>query len=380
MKIAFFTDSYKPQVNGVVTSIDLFTNELRRRGHDVSIFAPNVPDFRDKDRFVYRFSSVPFHSYREYRIGVPVQLIKKNKIKENMPDIIHIHSPFSVGALGIGLAKHYDIPVVGTFHTMFPDYTHYFVSNKLSKNKRIGKLAKKASWKMLAWLYNKCDCVVAPSERIRNVIKSRGIKSETYVVPTGIKIRKRKKNKNTLRKKHGFGKEKILLHVGRVTKEKNIEFLLKSLSSTLSGDTKLVIASDGPHADEVKRYAEEQGIADHVVFTGYLSEKSLQDFYAMADAFVFASRTETQGLVLLEAAIHGLPAAVLDAPVTGDFVRENGTGIAAKKDFSKAVDEILNNRNLRRRVQRKSKNMEKKYDIRHCASDLLDIYSRIQSQ
>lgn len=378
MNIAIFTDSYKPQVNGVVTSIDLFKKEFERNGHRVVIFAPKV-DGAKEEKEVFRFKSVTFTGYREYKIGVPYKILADPRVKKIKFDIVHIQSPFSMGAAGLGFAKYYKIPAIATFHTMYPDYMHYFIKSKhLQKLKIIKKIYGALSWSYMSWFHNRCKAVVAPSNTIKNELKKHGIRRVT-VIPTGIEIQK-KLSRQTVRKKHKIGNEKIILHVGRITKEKNIKFIIDSLKEMLSENTRMIITSDGPYKEELEDYVNKLGIGKKITFTGYISKEELRELYTASDVFVMASKTETQGIVLSEAAVNGLPVVVLNAPVISDFVRETKCGlVATENSFSKSVHSVLYG-DERKYIMKKCKNIEKKYSIKKCADDMLKLYSEVRVQ
>ncbi|MBI4895264.1 MAG: glycosyltransferase [Candidatus Aenigmarchaeota archaeon] len=376
MKIAIFTDSYKPQINGLVRSLELFNKELRKKGHKIYIIAPKVPDYKDKEKGIFRTSSVELESYKEYRIAFPFRTVIDFPIKA---DVIHVQSPFSMGLAGLAVAKSKKIPTIGTFHTMFSEYLHYFFSKRLLKSKRFKKMLKKGLWKYLIWFYNRCDVVIAPTEEIKKMLIKRGLKSEIVVIPTGVVLSKTTKSKEIIREKYGFSiNDKILLHVGRITKEKNIEFIINSLKSLLKDNKhKLIITSDGPYKNQLIKMAEKTGIKN-ILFTGYIDEGKLNDYYRLSDLFVMASKTETQGLVLLEAVNNQLPVVVLDAPVISGFVKENKIGLVAKKtDFLSKVKEMEDKSKV---FMKNFKSVSEKYDIRKCANDLENIYKELQSQ
>jgi len=381
MKIAFFTDSYEPQINGMVTSIKLYSKYLRKKDHEIIIFAPAVSGYKDKESFVQRFRSVELPSYREYRIAIPYKTLLKPKLINLECDVVNIHSPFSLGVLGLGIAKKNKIPIVGTFHTLFPEYIHYLYGSDLVKYKRISSFLKKSSWKYLAWFYNRCDAVISPSEEIAEAMRKNGIRKEIVVIPTGIEIQNRKNSKNSLRKKHGFASKNIILHVGRVTKEKNIEFIINSLKSMLNNQTILIITSDGPYKNYLKNLCKKHGIQENVIFTGYLSKETLADYYKMADVFVMASKTETQGIVLFEAMMYGVPVVVLDSPITGSFVKRHRIGIvASKNNFCASVKTMVKANKKRKEYILAGKKSIKKYDIRKSTKDLIELYERLSSK
>jgi len=376
MRIAMFTDSYRPQINGMVTSIDLFTRSLRSMGHEVHIFTPAVPETKYSDRFVHAFKSVEFPSYKEYRIGFP---LAKSFDSGKGFDVVHVHSVFSMGVAGIVYAKYKGIPSVGTFHTMFSDYLHYFIKfDRLLKNRKFKRFAEKMTWKYLSWFYNRCDVVVSPSKEMVPVLKKHGIKKIVFI-PTGIDTSSNSRFVD-VRKKYGLSRCSIILHVGRVTKEKNIDFILKALEKPLkkSDGIKFVIASDGPHRAALESRVKKLGLQDKVIFTGYVSEEELDSLYKESDVFVMASRSETQGLVLLEAVKRTLPVVVADAPIISDFVAENSVGIVSR-NFSSDVMKMVADRRARERFRNNCRRTLKKYDINRCTRQLLGVYSSLSS-
>lgn len=359
MKIAFFTDTYEPQVNGVVISINRFVKELRRRGHIVYIFSPSSPGYKP-DKFVRTFKSIAFRNYPEYRIGIPLidKFFKKKRF-----DIVHVHTPATVGLAGVLMAKYHELPLVGTYHTLIPEYAHY-----LTETKEIKRITKKALWKYSSLFYNNCSCVIAPSEEIRNELKRHDIRKEIAVIPTGIEIKIRRPIRH---------RGKIILHVGRITKEKNIHFILKALKNVLKEDAKLVITSDGPSKDELVKLSKKLGIERNVIFTGYVSQKNLEELYSKSDLFVMASKSETQGIVLIEAMAFSLPVVVLKSPVIGNFVGRNNIGfVTNEKNFAKEVKKMLFNDKIRKRFIKNCRAV-KEYNIRNCTDKLIDVYSEL---
>lgn len=376
MRIAMFTDTYTPQINGVVTSIRAFRAELERQGHEVHIWAPAVAN-ASKEKNVHRIRAFTFRPYPEYKISVPSPILL-SEFKRIRADIVHVHSPVSVGASGLGIARYFGLPVVGTFHTMLPDYMHYLVKGRLQK--LLMKPAQSFAWNWCRWFYNRCDAVIAPSNATAALLKTKGIEKPISVIPTGIS----KPSAISARSAAVFRKKwklsgKVILHVGRVTREKNIEAIVDRLDEL--PDVTLAIASDGPHRAELQRYVRRSGLTDRVRFLGYLSKQELATAYKAADLFVCASQTETQGIVLLEAAATGLPVVALDAPVVSDFVRENNSGkIAVEADFAHAISDALGDAKLRKRVRGRAKAIAKRYDITKCTKDLIGLYKKCMAE
>jgi 1,2-diacylglycerol 3-alpha-glucosyltransferase len=367
MKIAMFTDTYHPQFNGVVTSIDFFVNELRKK-HEVHIFCPETPGFENKEKFVHTLKSIEFKRYPGYRIGLPTSLINFDFYDF---DIIHLQTPATIGIVGLIIGKKNKIPIVGTFHTLIPEYSDYITKAKIAK-----RITKKALWKFIKYFYNSCDAVIAPSYAIKKELEKHGVRKNIYVIPTGIslnKIAKKviKKSKIELRKKYSIPKnEKIIIHVGRISKEKNIELILRAVAKV--DGVKLIITSDGPYKHHLKKIVNELKIQKKVLFTGFLPLEKLYEYYRLSDAFVMASKTETQGLVLLEAAMFKLPILTLDAPAVRGFVRENNLGIVCKeKEFPEAIKKVLKIKTI------DNKKILEKYSPKKLTKDLIKVYNSV---
>jgi 1,2-diacylglycerol 3-alpha-glucosyltransferase len=335
MKIAFFTDTYEPQINGVVKSIKSFENILRKKGHEVFVFCPKGSARYDKHVFPIESFSLP--TYPEYRVGLP-SFDVVDKLKEIKPDVIHVHSPAPVGAIGLGLGKIFKIPVVMTYHTLLTEYFDYVGIEKT--NKRVAE-------RFTKWFFRKASLIVTPSESTKSLLKSYGIKTDIIVIPNPLevsRIRKGKKRKNS---------KPIVLHVGRLCKEKRIDVVLRSFKKVLQEkEANLIITSDGPYREQLEDIAKNLGIEKNVKFTGYLSGRSLANLYSKADIFVSASDTETQGIVLLEAFASGCPVIVRNAMGFKDYVvdKKNGLLFNDENDLTKKILLLLNNKALRNRL------------------------------
>ena len=377
MKIAMFTDTYEPQVNGVVKSIKDFSNQLRKSGHEVYIFSPESPQFSALSRFVRSMKSIPFIKYPGYRIAIPYSIFIGPIFRKIKFDVVHVHTPFSLGVAGMVLAKYHKIPLVGTFHTLMPEYVHYYIE-RLKRLGYVRHLTGKAMWKYCSWFYNRCDYVIAPTPEIKRLLAKKGFRKDIHIVPTGVKIRKMNNSKTSLKKKYGLNSHRVILHIGRITKEKNIIVILDALKELMKKDKKIkfVIASDGPYRSDLEDYTEKSGLSENVVFTGYISPRRLYELYQLSDVFVMASKTETQGLVLLEAAMNSVPIVVMNYPVISNFVRKNKVGlIANENNFSNTVYKALNNKSLRKKFNKNGERMLCNYDIKACSKKLLDVYS-----
>jgi len=285
MRIAFFTDTYDPQINGVVKSIKLIAEELKKSGNEVFIFCPADKRLK-KEKNVFPIYSIPFHNYPEYRIGLPSFEVVNDVIKIK-PDIIHIHSPATIGYLGLSIAKIFDIPFVVTYHTLLSEYYSY-ISKKPKYKDVINYYTR--------WFFNKSPIVCVPSTPIKKILRKIGVRSKIIILPNPVDLKvfkHRRRNSN---------KVPVILHVGRLSREKRIDFLLECFKEFLKKrEARLIITSDGPERKHLELLVQKLEISKNVKFTGYLSNKALSKLYSSADVFVSASDTETQGIVLLEA-------------------------------------------------------------------------------
>jgi len=328
MKIAYFTDTYEPQINGVVTSIKLFVENLRKNGHEVYIFCPSCSK---RDKFTYVFHSKKFKSYPEYRVGMPnIKLLKE--IKKINPDVIHVHSPFTLGVAGLAIGRILNIPVIATYHTMLKEYKEYAGSTHFFKRGAIENYTK--------WFFNRASIISSPSRETKKMLKECGIKKriEIFPTPSNLDIRNVK------------NKKPFILHVGRLCREKRIEIILKAFEKIYSKvNVKLIITSDGPDKKRLMNLCKELKIDKKVVFTGYLTKKELLKLYSTASLFVSASDTETQGLVVLEAMASGCLVIARNAQGFKDVVKngKNGLLFNTEDELAEKMLFVLKNRKNR---------------------------------
>ncbi|MCX6745085.1 MAG: glycosyltransferase, partial [Candidatus Parcubacteria bacterium] len=299
LKIGFFTDTYLPQVNGVVTSIELFRQELERQGHEVYIFCPRVAGEKDGER-VIRFKSFRFLFQPEYHISVPFSRHMLRDFWSKDLDIVHAHTPFSIGLMGYYYAYIKKVPFIHTYHTLYPEYIKsYILKGRFITPKMVAKLS--------AVFSNRCDLTIAPSAKIKKLLKGYGVTKPIKVLATGVKIKEyavKVKNNNFRRQYSLKSSDKLLIFVGRLGKEKNIDFLIAALPLIQNKikNAKLVIIGDGPHRYNLQKQAQRLKIAKSVIFTGYYKKPEVIKAYQASDLFAFASLTDTQGMVVVEAA------------------------------------------------------------------------------
>ncbi len=345
MKIGIFTDSYKPYTSGVVTSINTFKHELEKLGHQVYIFAPNYPNYVETDDQVYRYYSVPAPTNPDFALAIPVFPGMKYLLRKLDLDLIHVHSPFTMGRVGLHYARLFKLPIVFTYHTLYDQYVHYLPVGQ--------ELAREMTIKFSNNFCRQVDHLIVPSSEVSNILSSYDIPTPISVIPTGVAVQlfnNARVEGNVLRERYAIPAEnKILLNVGRLTKEKNLEFLLKCFAQVhqQKPQTTLVITAQGPQEAALKQLVLDLGLSleRDVIFTGAVPFATLIHVYFSADLFVFSSITETQGLVLVEAMAAGLPVVAIKAFGVLDMVDHGINGLLTECDegeFTAAILKMLN--------------------------------------
>jgi len=340
MNILFISDVFFPRVNGVSTSINTFATELRALGHQVTLIAPSYTDEDKQEEWIVRVPSHKIYFDPEDR------LMNFGKLKALLPwirdkhfDVIHIHTPFTAHYVGIHFGKKLDIPVVETYHTFFEDYLHHylpFIPQFISR-----KLARTISRRQC----NAVDGIVSPSKPMLDVLKQYGIKTPAEVVATGLDDSSfASVDGGHFRMSHDIPlTQPMLSFVGRVAHEKNIGFLLEMHVELIKKhpDALLVITGEGPAEESIKHSIEKLGISNKVRMIGYLDRShELIACYKAADIFVFASKSETQGLVLLEAMAQGTAVVAIAELGTKSILIEGEGVLIAKDDINDFADKV----------------------------------------
>ena len=340
MNILFISDVFFPRVNGVSTSINTFATELRALGHQVTLIAPSYTDEDKQEEWIVRVPSHKIYFDPEDR------LMNFGKLKALLPwirdkhfDVIHIHTPFTAHYVGIHFGKKLDIPVVETYHTFFEDYLHHylpFIPQFISR-----KLARTISRRQC----NAVDGIVSPSKPMLDVLKQYGIKTPAEVVATGLDDSSfANVDGEHFRMSHDIPlAQPMLLFVGRVAHEKNIGFLLEMHVELIKKhpDALLVITGEGPAEESIKHSIDKLGISNKVRMIGYLDRShELIACYKAADIFVFASKSETQGLVLLEAMAQGTAVVAIAELGTKSILIEGEGVLIAKDDINDFADKV----------------------------------------
>ena len=369
MKIAFFADSYKPYLSGVTNSAEILVNELRRLGHQVYVFAPHYPGHTDTDPDLFRFPSFA-SGYPKFRLAVPLV----RRIPEI--DLAHSHSPFQAGLLARFIARRRKIPLVYTFHTLFTKYVHYarFVPKPLAK---MG---------IVSYLQAFCrgtDQIIAPSELAKRVLRSWKIRQPIEVVPSGVEFSLLAPSLPEMRKKlrakyHIPADAKVLIYAGRITKEKNIPFLINAFKKLQAHNIYLLLVGGGPLQKELHAHH-----SKYIVLTGEVCYPEILHYYPMGDIFIFSSLTETQGMVLAEAKANGLPIVALFAGGLAGTVRSGIDGYLVPRNqqvFIEHVKRLLDDGALREKMSQAAReDAEERFSSVAVAKRIETVYNSLIS-
>ncbi len=306
MKILITTDWYKPVVNGVVTSVLNLTEQLERHGHEVKVLtlSRNCHSYKEGN-VIYAGSVGMGKIYPQARVKIPVVAGEyMEELLKWRPDLIHSQCEFSTFFLAKRIAGELNIPIIHTYHTMYEDYTHYFSPQKTWGRSLVQLMTRKLS--------DLVDAMIAPSGKIAGILKDYRVSCPVSVIPSGIDTEKYRKriddgSRKALQKQYGIKEnETVLVYIGRMAKEKNIEELLWYQKS-VQKYAKLILVGDGPYRQTLEEKANEYGVTDSVIFTGMVSPDEVARYYQIGELFVSASTSETQGMTYDEALAGGVP-------------------------------------------------------------------------
>jgi glycosyltransferase involved in cell wall biosynthesis len=338
MRIAIFTESYEPIVNGVSVCVSTLRDGLIKRGHEVFIFAPAYKGYTDKVDGVTRTPAAHTFFMPDYPFPLPLAPAAKRVFSELKPDLVHTQSPFMLSVLGARWARQYNVPLVATNHTLYTEYAHYAPIRPKSLTKRF-------LIDLIRWYYSGPDAVVVPSGPVAKMLRSYGIKNRMEVIKTGVDPIPplTPEDREAARELRGVGPgDFLLLYVGRIAREKNLRMLLTAFKTVLTAhpQSKLVLVGGGPALAETKEYADGLQLGDKVEFMGMLPRNDIEPVYGAADAFAFPSTTETQGIAICEALSAGLPVVAVDAGGIPENLENGCDGFLTADDPAEFADRI----------------------------------------
>ncbi len=383
MRIGIFTDTYPPYINGVSTSIAMLEKGLIEQGHQVFIVTVN-PDnlaykYEDEERII-RIPGIPIGIY-DYRLTGIYPLRAINKIKKWNLDVIHSHTEFGVGTFARIIAKQFDIPLVHTYHTMYEDYVYYITKGYFDRSSK----------KIVEYLTKfYCDKtakeLIVPSKKTYDLFKKKYmIEKDVHIVPTGIDTRRfekenfKKEEIDKLKKEIGLNKNDfVILYVGRLAKEKNIELLIKGHVeiSKKHKNSKLVIIGSGPDYDHYVKLVYDLKLEKNVIFTGAIPWENIPEYYQIADVFVTASNTETQGLTLIEAMSASIPVVCLDDESFEDILINNVNGLLFnnEKGYISDIIYLIENEDARLKMSNQACITSQMHSLKYFVDSILKVY------
>ena len=383
MRIGIFTDTYTPFINGVTTSVLMLKKSLERRGHIVYIVTVNAENMKyqmEENGRVVRIPGIPIGIY-DYRLtGIyPIKAIRMIR-KWNL-DVIHSQTEFGIGTFARIISKQLNIPLVHTYHTMYEDYVHYITHGYFNRSSK-----KIVEYLTLFYCDRTISELVVPTKKAYELFKQKyKVDRNVYIVPTGIEVEKfykekhKKLNITQQRKELGFSKDDfIILFVGRVASEKNIELLLSSMKSltSISKQIKLLIVGDGPDFDKYKTFIHKNGLDEYVVLAGKVPWNSISTYYLISNCFATASHTETQGLTVIEAMAASLPVVCIDDESFTDTVIDglNGLIFNNKKDYKKCIIRLFKDKELHQKLSSQARISAETHSSKYFSEQILDVY------
>lgn len=384
MRIGLFTDTYPPYINGVSTSVLMLKKGLEKLGHKVYIVTVNSEGFSYKEEEdVLRIPGVPI-GILDYRLSglYPIKAI--NIIKKWKLDVIHSHTEFGIGSFARLISKQYNIPLVHTYHTMYEEYVYYITKGYFNS----------ASKKMVEYLtLFLCDKLVeeliVPTKKTYDLFKEKyKVKRDVHIIPTGIDVSRfyienvKQNEVDDLKKDLGITpKDFIILYVGRIAKEKSIDFLIKNLKDITKkiSKVKMIIVGDGPDVKDLVEMSDKLGLNNYIKFTGKVPWEEVPKYYQLADVFVTASKTETQGLTVIEAMAASKPVVAIKDESFEIVLNDNQDGMffTSDEEYKKDIYKLYNDKHFAEMISTQARITANNYSEEVYARRVLEVYKKV---
>jgi glycosyltransferase involved in cell wall biosynthesis len=379
MNIAHFTNTYKPNVNGVVRSVSTFREALTQMGHLVFIFAQEAPmDYEEPEQFIFRYPGFNIPKFN-YSFTLPISPFIDELLPSLKLDVIHSNHPLLVGDAAADQAEKLGLPLVFTFHTRYVEYADGYAAYVPFSKAIVEGIVVDGLVKYL----NRCQHIVTPSDSIKKTLEDYGgISDRVTTIPTGIDLQPfRQADGRAVREKYDLADKTVLVSVGRLADEKNFKTLLSALAITAKqrDDLRLLLIGDGPQRKELEKYAQELGLEEAVIFTGLVPFEEIPNHLKAADIFFFASTSETQGLVTMEAMAADLPVVAVDASGTRDEVDDGVEGLLTEDDsaaLAAALQRVLEDEVLFTKLREAAVEKAESFDMMLQAEKMVDVYEQ----
>jgi glycosyltransferase involved in cell wall biosynthesis len=295
MNILMVTNTFTPHVGGVAKSVAAFTETYRQLGHRVLVITPEFESMPENETDVIRVPAIQNFNGSDFSVRLPIPGYVFASLDEFRPDIVHSHHPFLLGDTALLIAASFDVPLVFTHHTMHEQYTHYVPLDSPQLKRFVVQLA--------TGYANLSDRVIAPSQSIAKILEGRGVETAIEVIPTGVDVQRMTQgNGSAIRERMKIpAGVQVIGHTGRLAPEKNLQFLAEAVAEFIDchPKTHFLVIGDGPSKTEIETIFKNSGLDSHLHFTGNLKGQDLVDSYHAMDIFAFASKSETQGMVLV---------------------------------------------------------------------------------
>lgn len=379
MRIMMMTNTYLPHVGGVARSVTAFTTAYRALGHEVMVVAPEFEGMDTDEDGVVRVSAIQKFNGSDFSLMLPDSGVLDEAVVRFRPEIIHSHHPFLVGSAALRLASTHDVPLVFTHHTMYEEYTHYAPGDS--------QLLKRFVATLSTHYANLCQRVFAPSESIASILAERGVTVPMHVVPTGVREELFVVGSGSgFRAAMGIPRGAFVVgHVGRLALEKNLPFLTRATAAFLHDhpNALFLVVGAGPCAADMRAVMREHGVEDRFILAGVLEHSLLVSAYRAMDVFAFASKSETQGMVLTEAMAARTPVVAIDAPGVREVVEDGRNGrllaVENEADFTAALAWLAGQDPAnRKRLRRHALMTAKRYSLARCARTAISVYEELR--
>ena len=389
MRIGLFTDTYPPHINGVATSVLMLKKALEKKGHQVFVVTVNNDSLEykyEEDEHIIRIPGIPIGIY-DYRLTSIYPIKAVNTIKNWNLDVIHSHTEFGIGTFARFMSKQFGIPLVHTYHTMYEDYIHYVTKGYFdSSSKKI------VEYLTLFYCDKTANELIVPTKKTYDLFKEKyEVNKNIHIIPTGIELDRFytenvDKNKiKELKKKYQILKDEFtIVFVGRLAKEKNIQFLIENHKDLVkyNQDVRLLIIGDGPDMEEYAKLIEKLKLTDNVVLVGKVPYDEMPCYYQVADVFVTASQTETQGLTVIEAMAAGIaPVCIKDESFETVVIDGlNGHLFKNKNEYIKIIKKLIDDRTDLETLSKQARLNAEAHSPKYYAERVLDVYNTTQTK
>ena len=381
MNIVMLTNTFTPHIGGVARSVEAFTAEYRRRGHRVLVVAPEFPGMPQDEIDVVRIPAIQNFNGSDFSVVLPVSGLLTGVLDEFVPDIIHAHHPYLLGVTALRVARYRNLPLVFTHHTLYEEYTHYVPGNAPKLRRFIIEAAVRYA--------NLSDQVFAPSESIMTLLRDRGVETPITVLPTGVQLDCfAQGNGERFRVEMGIPEDAFVVgHLGRLAPEKNLEFLAEAVAAFLKTTSRahFLVIGTGPSERTIREIFSREGLEARLHIAGILEHEQLADALHAMNLLAFASKSETQGMVLTEAMAAGLPVVALDAHGVREVVRDYKNGRLLHRESIKDIVSAMQwvaglPANQYQELERAALDTAEVFSMSHSADKALACYANLRDR